>query len=68
MTVPSLTQTEAAARAALISVQEYQVVVDLSGLVEGSEVRCSSTIRFGSHDDGRADVRRLCCAGGVGSP
>ena len=50
VTTPSLTQTEAAARAALISVQEYQVVVDLSGLVDGSEVRCSSTIRFRSHD------------------
>ena len=52
MTLPSLTQTEAAARAALISVHEYRVVVDLTGLGEGSEVRCSSTIRFGSRDTG----------------
>jgi aminopeptidase N len=52
MTLPSLTQTEAAARAALISVHEYRVVVDLTGLGEGSEVRCSSTIRFGSRETG----------------
>jgi len=52
VTAPSLTQTEAAARAALISIQEYQVVVDLSGLVDGSEVRCTSTIRFRSRDTG----------------
>ena len=57
MTLPSLTQTEAAARAALISVHEYRVVVDLTGLGEGSEVRCSSTIRFGSRDDRCTDVR-----------
>ena len=52
MTAPSLTQSEAAARTALISVREYHVVVDLTALVEGSEVRCSSTIRFGSRETG----------------
>ena len=52
MTAPSLTQTEAAARAALLSVEEYRVVVDVTGLVDGSEVRCSSTIRFECHQMG----------------
>ena len=52
MTIPSLTQAEAEARAALISVQQYQVVIDLTLLVERSEVRCSSTIRFGCRELG----------------
>ena len=52
MTMPSLTQAEAEARAALISVQQYQVVIDLTLLVERSEVRCSSTIRFGCRELG----------------
>ncbi|HEU4424002.1 MAG TPA: aminopeptidase N [Pilimelia sp.] len=42
--MPSLTRTEAAARAALLTVQSYEIELDLTG---GAEVfRSSSTIRF----------------------
>nr|WSW65509.1 aminopeptidase N [Streptomyces sp. NBC_00995] len=42
----SLTQAEAAGRARLLSVERYEVAVDLSELLTGSRVRCVSTITF----------------------
>ena len=52
MTAPSLTQGEAADRAALIDVRAYDIEVDFTGLVSGPEVRCTSTIRFGFRGNG----------------
>jgi len=42
----SLTQDEAAARAALVAVDRYDIAVDLTGLLEGDTVRSTSTISF----------------------
>ncbi len=42
----SLTQTEAATRAALLSVQRYDIEVDLTDLPTGPVVRTVSTITF----------------------
>ncbi|GAB3257334.1 aminopeptidase N [Kineosporia babensis] len=44
--VKSLTQTEAAERAALLSVQRYDIAVDLTDLPTGPHVRTTSTITF----------------------
>ncbi|UNO43328.1 aminopeptidase N [Streptomyces sp. MST-110588] len=48
----SLTQTEAEGRASLLTVERYDVAVDLSDLLTGSRVRCESTITFTSHQPG----------------
>ena len=67
LTLPSLTQTEAAARAALISVHEYRVVVDLTGLARAP--KCGVPRPSGSDPATRCtDVRRLRSAGGIGEP
>ncbi|HEY3014301.1 MAG TPA: aminopeptidase N [Nocardioides sp.] len=42
----SLAQDEAAARAALIAVDRYDIAVDMTGLLEGDTVRSTSTIAF----------------------
>jgi len=42
----SLAQDEAAARAALIAVDGYDIAVDLTGLLEGDTIRSTSTIAF----------------------
>jgi aminopeptidase N len=42
----SLTQVEAARRAALLSVRHYDIAVDLTALPGGPEVRCVSTVTF----------------------
>ena len=52
MDVLSLTETEAEERAALLAVQRYDIDVDLTGLPEGPEVRCVSTIAFTCSEPG----------------
>jgi aminopeptidase N len=42
----SLTQQEAAARAALLEVDRYDIALDLTGLLEGDTVRSVATISF----------------------
>ncbi|GAA2120419.1 aminopeptidase N [Nocardioides bigeumensis] len=42
----SLTQVEAEARAALISVRRYDIAVDMTGLLDGPTIECVSTIAF----------------------
>lgn len=46
MGVRSLTQAEAEGRSSLLTVERYDVAVDLTGLPTGSRVRCESTITF----------------------
>ncbi|MFF4397436.1 aminopeptidase N [Streptomyces sp. NPDC001480] len=57
----SLTRTEAARRAALLTVERYDVDVDLTALPEGPEVRCVSTVTFICHEPG-ADTFVDCAA------
>ncbi len=56
----SLTQAEAAERAALISVHGYEIDMDLTGLLDGPEVRCRSVIRFNATPGTETFVD--CCA------
>ncbi|MFC9691384.1 aminopeptidase N [Kribbella sp. NPDC056951] len=42
----SLTQDEAAARSGLLTVERYDVAVDLTELLDGTSVRTESTVRF----------------------
>ncbi len=46
MDIRSLTRTEAEERAALITVDRYDIAVDLTDLPTGPEVRCVSTVTF----------------------
>ncbi|WP_405540066.1 aminopeptidase N [Streptomyces sp. NBC_00075] len=46
MGIRSLTRTEAERRAGLLAVERYDVDIDLTGLAEGPEVRCVSTVTF----------------------
>nr|WP_284290518.1 hypothetical protein [Angustibacter aerolatus] len=48
----SLTQDEAAARSALVSVDRYDVHLDLTGLQAGRTLRSDTTITFTSRDPG----------------
>ncbi|MFI1768301.1 aminopeptidase N [Streptomyces sp. NPDC020800] len=52
MTIRSLTRTEAEHRAALLTVERYEVDIDLTGLPAGPEVRCVSTVTFTCHEPG----------------
>ncbi|MCW2735636.1 aminopeptidase N [Nocardioides sp.] len=52
MDVPSLTQSEASTRGALLEVQRYDVAVDLTGLLEGTALHVSSTIAFRCNEPG----------------
>ena len=52
MTLSSLTQTEAAERARLISVDRYDIEVDLTGLLEGEVFSSISTVTFSSSEPG----------------
>ncbi|MDX6326619.1 MAG: aminopeptidase [Nocardioidaceae bacterium] len=54
MDVRSLTQSEAEERAALLSVERYQIDLDLTGLPDGPEVRSRSTITFSCRQPGAA--------------
>ncbi|MEU3513564.1 aminopeptidase N [Streptomyces longwoodensis] len=48
----SLTRVEAERRASLLTVERYDVAVDLSDVLTGSRVRCESTITFMCHRPG----------------
>ena len=50
--VLSLTQVEAEERAALIDVRRYDISVDMTDLLTGTDLRCVSTITFTSRDPG----------------
>ncbi|MCD9874705.1 aminopeptidase N [Streptomyces guryensis] len=52
MGIRSLTRTEAERRAALLTVERYDVDVDLTALPDGPEVRCVSTVTFTCHEPG----------------
>ncbi|NGO11915.1 aminopeptidase N [Streptomyces sp. HC44] len=52
MEIRSLTRTEAERRAALLTVERYDVEIDLTGLPDGPEVRCVSTVAFTCHEPG----------------
>jgi aminopeptidase N len=52
MGIRSLTRTEAERRGALLSVERYDVDIDLTGLPGGPEVRCVSTVTFTCHEPG----------------
>ncbi|WP_344839708.1 aminopeptidase N [Kribbella ginsengisoli] len=52
MAVLSLTRAEAEERARLLTIQRYDVAVDLTGLPTGTRVVCTSTIAFGCHEPG----------------
>ena len=61
MSTRSLTQTEAEQRSALISVQRYDIAVDLTDLPTGPDVRCVSTVTFTCREPG-ADTFVDCAA------
>ncbi|RIX27791.1 aminopeptidase N [Amnibacterium setariae] len=70
MPIASLTREEAADRAALLTVDRYDLDVDLTGLLEGDTVRSTATIAFrsarpgaGSFVDVVADVERAVLNG-----
>ncbi|GAB1640558.1 aminopeptidase N [Krasilnikovia sp. MM14-A1259] len=52
MTTPSLTQAEAQRRAELLQVQRYDILVDLTDLPTGTEVRCTSVVTFACAEPG----------------
>ncbi|MFE9680639.1 aminopeptidase N [Streptomyces sp. NPDC006285] len=52
MEIRSLTRTEAERRARLLTVERYEVDIDLTGLPDGPEVRCVSTVAFSCHEPG----------------
>jgi aminopeptidase N len=56
MPIASLTRLEAEARAALLTVQRYDIDVDLTGLLEGDTVRTTSTITFTAQPGSRTFV------------
>ncbi|MGY1503447.1 aminopeptidase N [Streptomyces sp. QTS52] len=52
MGIRSLTRTEAERRAGPLAVERYDVDIDLTGLSEGPEVRCVSTVTFTCREPG----------------
>ncbi|MGW4905344.1 aminopeptidase N [Streptomyces sp. NPDC004270] len=52
MGIRSLTRTEAERRSALITVERYDVDIDLTALPGGPEIRCVSTVAFGCAEPG----------------
>jgi aminopeptidase N len=63
--IASLTREEAAARAALVDVERYDVHVDLRGLYEGDLWAATSTISFQCHEPGASTF--VDCVGDVSS-
>jgi aminopeptidase N len=61
--VASLTQAEAARRAALLSVARYDIEVDMRGLLDGEVVGSRSTITFTCHEPGASTF--VDCTGEV---
>ncbi|MER6423752.1 aminopeptidase N [Streptomyces sp. NPDC001137] len=66
MGIRSLTRGEAERRAALLTVERYDVDVDLTALPDGPEVRCVSTVTFTCHEPG-AESFVDCAAEVVGA-
>ncbi|MFH8468455.1 aminopeptidase N [Streptomyces sp. NPDC017991] len=66
MAIRSLTRTEAERRAALLTVERYDVDIDLTALPEGPEVRCVSTVTFTCREPG-AETFVDCAARVVGA-
>ncbi|MFI7404293.1 aminopeptidase N [Streptomyces sp. NPDC049541] len=66
MGIRSLTRDEAEHRAALLTVERYDVDVDLTALPDGPEVRCVSTVTFTCHQPG-AESFVDCAAQVVGA-
>ncbi|NUQ99861.1 MAG: aminopeptidase N [Streptomyces sp.] len=66
MGIRSLTRGEAEHRAALLTVERYDVDVDLTALPDGPEVRCVSTVTFTCHQPG-AESFVDCAAQVVGA-
>jgi aminopeptidase N len=52
--LPSLTRVEAEDRAALIRVQRYDIAIDLTGMLEGTDFAAVATIRFSCRTPGAA--------------
>ena len=52
MEIRSLTRTEAERRGALLTVERYDVDIDLTSVTDGSEVWCVSTVTFSCHEPG----------------
>src|SRR5215218_4428011 len=50
--IRSLTRTEAERRAALLTVERYDLAIDLTALPDGPEVRCVSTVTFTCREPG----------------
>src|SRR5215510_3768969 len=50
--LPSLTQVEAEERAALIEVERYDIAVDLTDMLDGTDFRASATVRFSCRTPG----------------
>ena len=63
--IASLTREEAAQRGGLISVQRYDVHVDLRGLFEGDLWAATSTVSFTCHEPGASTF--VDCVGTVSS-
>ncbi|MFI6658805.1 aminopeptidase N [Streptomyces sp. NPDC050523] len=66
MGIRSLTRTEAERRAALLTVERYDVDIDFTALPDGPEVRCVSTVAFTCHEPG-AETFVDCAAQVVGA-
>ncbi|MEW1772952.1 aminopeptidase N [Streptomyces sp. NPDC086777] len=52
MGIRSLTRTEAEHRAALVTVERYDIDIDLTALPDGPEIRCVSTVTFSCSEPG----------------
>ncbi len=63
MEIRSLSQDEARARAALITVERYDIAVDLTELPTGDAVRCVSTVTFTCREPGASTF--VDCAAAV---
>ncbi|MFQ3559696.1 aminopeptidase N [Streptomyces gramineus] len=52
MGIRSLTRIEAERRSALVTVERYDIAIDLTALPDGPEIRCVSTVAFGCSEPG----------------
>jgi aminopeptidase N len=66
MDIRILRRTEAERRAALIEVERYDIAVDFTGLADGPDVRCVSTVSFSCREPG-AETFADCAARVVGA-
>ncbi|MFJ5641017.1 aminopeptidase N [Streptomyces sp. NPDC093223] len=52
MGIRSLTRIEAERRSALVTVERYDIAIDLTALPDGPEIRCVATVAFGCSEPG----------------